>query len=175
MTLSKIRLSALAAIGLAGAMALTGNAYAGPKQDALLQTFVGEWTGASTLTGGEAPEDFSCRIIVKNGGSGKINYSGRCSLDRINLSVTGTIAYKDDLKAYRGVMQSNTAFRGEATGRARNGGVVFDFKQSGEHNGGMLTLNSRMELKGDAITIDFNVWIAESEMKLKTSVPFERL
>lgn len=175
MTLSNRWVRAAQAAALAGLVFMPGAALAGPKQDALLQSFVGDWSGTSTLQGGDEPEEFSCRILVKNGGYSKINYQGRCTLDRINLSVTGTIAYDDDERAFRGVMRSNTAFRGEATGRTRGSSVVFDFEQSGEHEGGMLTLDSKMTLNKDKITIDFNVWISDSDMKLSTTVPFDRL
>src|SRR5215475_6650679 len=49
---------AAAAIGLAA----TGPASAGPKEVALLSNYIGEWSGSSSLVGGEKPEPFSCRL-----------------------------------------------------------------------------------------------------------------
>jgi hypothetical protein len=149
-------------------------AMAGPQQDALLQSYAGTWRGEGLLEGGDEPETFSCRVDVKDGGKGKINYAGRCAVVGINLQVQGTIAYRDDKKRYEGVMTSNTEFKGVAIGRPRSGGVVFDFRGQEEREGNELTINSQMTLKKDKITIDFNVWVAESDVKMSTSVPFTR-
>ena len=93
----------------------------------------------------------------------------------MNLQVQGTIDYKDERRRYEGVMTSTTAFRGVAVGRPRGSNVVFDFKAQEKHQGSDLALDSRMTLKKDQIVIDFNVWIAESDVTLSTSVPFDRM
>ncbi|MBU1175102.1 MAG: hypothetical protein KKH72_06825 [Alphaproteobacteria bacterium] len=150
-------------------------AMAGPKQDALLQTYVGSWRGTGELKGGDEPEKFSCRVDVKDGGQGKINYAGRCAVVGMNLQVQGTIAYRDERNRYEGVMNSTTAFKGLAIGRPRGNTVVFDFRGQEKHEGSELTINSQMTLKKEQIVIDFNVWIAESDVKMSTSVPFDRV
>lgn len=164
----------LAVTALALMIGGPGAAIAGPQQDALLQSYVGSWTGTGELKGGDEPETFSCRVSVTDGGSGKISYVGRCFVVGMNLQVQGTIEYMDDKNRYEGVMTSTTAFRGVAIGRPRGGNVVFDFKAQEKHEGSDLTIDSSMTLKKEQIVIDFNVWIADSDVKLYTSVPFAR-
>src|SRR3569833_2942947 len=72
-----------------------GQAYAGPKEMAVLSNYIGELSGSSSLIGGETPEPFSCRLTINKGNQSKVNYAGRCTLTTMNLSVTGTIAFDD--------------------------------------------------------------------------------
>ncbi len=148
--------------------------FAGPQQAATLQSYIGNWRGSGLLEGGDEPEQFSCRIQVTDGTQGKINYQGRCGVAGINLAIYGTIDYNDDARRYEGVMNSNTEFKGLAIGRQRSSGIVFDFRGQEVRNGDELTINSKMTLKPESIVVEFNVWIADSEMKLSTLVPFER-
>lgn len=174
MTISKTW-QRFASIAILALLASAPNAaLAGAKQDALLQSYVGNWTGEGELKGGDEPEDFSCRVEVKDGGQGKINYAGRCAVVGINLRVQGTIAYRDERNRYEGVMSSNTEFKGVAIGKPRGNGVVFDFRGQEVREGNDVTINSQMTLRNDKITIDFNVWIADSDVKMSTTVPFER-
>ncbi len=165
---------ALAVSGLVLVAALPDVALAGPKQDTILQSYVGSWRGSGELVGGEEPEKFSCRNVIADGGQGKINYQGRCAVAGLNLSIYGTIKYNDDTSRYEGVMSSNTAFTGLAIGRQRGSKIVFDFKQQKQHEGEDLTIGSQITLEGDAYTVDFDVWIAGSDTKMSTSVPFKR-
>ena len=167
-------LKPLAAAGLVLLIGFPGIAMAGPTQSALLQSYIGSWRGAGLLSGGEEPENFSCRIQVTDGNQGKINYQGRCGVAGINLAIYGTIHYNDGKNRYEGVMNSNTEFKGLAIGRPRGNTIVFDFRGQEQREGNNLTINSQMSLKKDSIVVDFDVWIAESDIKLSTSVPFER-
>lgn len=166
-------LLAIAALTLAGN--LPDAALAGPKQDALLLSYVGNWRGAGLLVGGDEPEKFSCRNLIADGGQGKINYQGRCAVAGLNLGISGTVKYVDDLNRYEGVMTSTTNFKGLAIGRQRGSSIVFDFKQQEKHEGHDLTIGARLTLKtNDTYTVDFDVWIMDSDTKMSTSVPFER-
>ncbi len=165
----------LAISGLVVLAASTGPAVAGPKQDAQLISYVGNWRGAGELLGGEEPEKFTCRNVIANGGEGKINYQGRCAVAGLNLAISGTVKYNDDKNRYEGVMNSTTKFEGVAIGRQRGSNIVFDFKQQNQHEGHELSIGAKLTLKAnDTYTVDFDVWVKDSDVKMTTSVPFER-
>lgn len=158
-------------IGLAGA----GPVQAGPTEQALLASYVGNWRGESVLQGGDKPEPFRCRLSVSPGNSGKINYTGRCALVNMNLSVSGTIAYLDDKRQYEAVMTSNAGFSGTAVGRQRGNQIGFDLVQRQRDRGGNdMEIGSRLFLVGDSIVVEFQVEFNESGKVLTTSVPFSR-
>jgi hypothetical protein len=164
---------AIAAIVLTGS--LPDAALAGPRQDTLLQSYVGNWRGSGLLTGGDQPEKFSCRNQITDGGEGKINYNGRCAVAGLNLQLYGTVKYNDDANRYEGVMTSTTNFKGLAIGRQRGSSIVFDFKQQNLHEGHELTIGATLTLKpADTYTVDFDVWVMDSDTKMSTSVPFVR-
>jgi hypothetical protein len=153
---------------------LPNAALAGPTQDTLLLSYVGNWRGSGLLEGGDQAENFSCRNQITDGGQGKINYQGRCAVAGINLTIYGTIKYNDGAGRYEGVMNSNTEFQGVAIGRPRGNIIVFDFKDQKNREGHDLTIGSQITLRGDTYTVDFDVWIADSDTKMTTSVPFVR-
>lgn len=165
-------------LAISGLVLLASSAtpsFAGPKQDALLLSYVGNWRGSGELVGGEEPEKFSCRNVIGDGGSGQINYTGRCAVAGLNLNIYGTVKYNDATSRYEGVMNSSTKFEGAAIGRQRGSNIVFDFKQQNRHEGHDLTIGAKLTLKpNDTYTVDFDVWIADSDVKMSTSVPFKR-
>jgi len=163
---------ALALIGVIGA---AGPAFAGPTEEALLASYVGNWRGESTLQGGDKPEPFRCRLAVSPGNSGKINYTGRCALANMNLSVSGTIAYQDASKQYEAVMTSNAGYSGIAVGRQSGNQIGFDLADRQKDRGGNdMAIGSKLFLIGDSITVEFQVEFNESGKVLTTSVPFSR-
>ena len=109
--------SAIAAIVLAAGA--VSPALAGPTEVALLSNYIGEWSGAGVLQGGDSPEPFTCRLTIDKGNQAKINYAGRCTLVNMNLSVSGTIAYDDASRTYQAIMGSNAGFKGVAIGRVK--------------------------------------------------------
>jgi hypothetical protein len=158
------------AIGLAA-----GPVLAGPSELALLAGYVGNWRGESVLQGGDQPEPFRCRLAVSPGNSGKINYTGRCALINMNLSVSGTIAYLDDKAQYEAVMTSNAGFSGTAVGRQGGGEIGFDLVERQKDRGGNdVAIGSRIYLVGDSIRVDFQVEFNDSGQVLTASVPFSR-
>lgn len=161
------------AMVLAGLMAAPS--LAGPGEQALLASYVGNWRGESILQGGDKPEPFRCRLAVSPGNSGKINYTGRCTLVNMNLSVSGTIAYVDAKSQYEAVMTSNAGFSGTAVGRQGGNEIGFDLIERQKDRGGNdVAIGSRIFLVGDAIRVDFQVEFNDSGKLLTTSVPFSR-
>jgi len=174
--MTKMRLHAvasIAALALAGLMAAP--AQAGPVELELLTSYVGKWSGAGVLVGGEAPESFRCRLTVAKGNLEKINYSGRCTLINMNLSVAGTIAYNDASRRYQAVMSSNAGFTGQAVGLRRGNEISFDLSERQVDRGGNdVRIGSRIRLIGDSITVDFEVEFNQSGEVLTATVPFSR-
>jgi len=163
-------LAALVLLGLA-----TGPSLAGPNEEALLAGYVGNWRGESMLQGGDKPEPFRCRLSVSPGNSGKINYTGRCTLVNMNLSVSGTIGYIADKSQYEAVMTSNAGFSGTAVGRQSSKEIGFDLVERQKDRGGNdLQIGSRLFLVGDAIRVEFQVEFNDSGDVLTARVPFTR-
>ncbi|KKB77819.1 hypothetical protein VW35_14285 [Devosia soli] len=163
------------AVALIGLMGMAAPAFAGPTEEALLSSYVGSWRGESTLEGGEKPEPFRCRLSVSPGNAGKINYTGRCTLVNMNLSVSGTIAYQDASKQYEAVMTSNAGFSGIAVGRQRGNQIGFDLVERQKDRGGNdVEIGSRLFLIGNSITVEFQVEFNNSGDVLTASVPFAR-
>lgn len=151
-------------------------AQAGQAEVDLLSTYIGSWSGAGVLAGGKAPEPFRCRMIIAKGSQAKINYSGRCALVNMNLSVAGTIAYDDSNQRYQAAMSSNAGFTGYAVGRESGGQISFDLAQKQVDRGGNdVRIGSRIHLIKDSITVDFEVEFNNSGNVLTAVVPFARL
>lgn len=162
-----------AAVALLGLMAVPS--LAGPGEQALLASYVGNWRGESMLQGGDKPEPFRCRLAVTPGNSGKINYTGRCALVNMNLSVSGTIAYLDDKRQYEAVMTSNAGFSGTAVGQQGGNQIGFDLVERQRDRGGNdVAIGSRLFLVGDSIRVEFQVEFNNSGKVLTASVPFAR-
>ena len=161
---------AMVLVGLAAAPAM-----AGPGEQALLASYVGNWRGESILQGGDKPEPFRCRLAVTPGNSGKINYTGRCTLVNMNLSVSGTIGYADNNARYEAVMTSNAGFSGLAVGKQSGDEIGFDLVERQRDRGGNdVAIGSRIFLVGDSIRVEFQVEFNNSGRLLTTSVPFSR-
>ena len=154
---------------------LVAPAAAGQAEIDLLASYVGKWSGAGVLEGGKAPESFRCRLTIAKGNQAKINYSGRCTLVNMNLSVAGTIAYDDAARRYQAVMSSNAGFTGFAVGQQVGDTIAFDLAEKETDRGGNeVRIGSRITLTGDAITVDFEVEFNGSGQLLTASVPFAR-
>lgn len=157
------------------ALSFVGPASAGPAELNLLESYVGDWEGAGTLVGGEAPEPFRCRLTVAKGNQAKINYAGRCNLINMNLSVSGTIAFNDSTNRYEAAMSSNAGFTGKAVGRKQGNRISFDLAERQTDRGGNdVRIGSRILLIGDSIQVDFEVEFNNSGEVLTAAVPFSR-
>jgi hypothetical protein len=172
----RLRLHAVIAIllfALSGLVALP--AQSGPAELDRLTSYIGKWNGAGVLTGGKAPEAFRCRMTIAKGSQAKINYSGRCALVNMNLSVAGTIAFDDSMQRYQAVMSSNAGFTGYAVGREQDNEISFDLASKQVDRGGnTVRIGARIHLTGDTITVDFQVEFNNSGEILTAVVPFSR-
>lgn len=174
----------MARVGLRGAMAVVtimlSSFVASPAQSGqaeldLLTSFIGNWTGMGALIGGKMPEPFSCRLTVAKGKGTKINYTGRCTLINMNLSVAGTIAFNENAQRYEAVMSSNVGFTGYAIGRKLDGQISFDLTERRTDRGGNdVRIGAHISLIGGSITVDYEVEFNQSGEILTASVPFSR-
>lgn len=174
MTRMRLRVvTAMAALVLSSLVAAP--ARSGQVELDLLTSYIGKWSGAGVLVGGEAPESFRCRLTIAKGNQAKINYSGRCSLINMNLSVNGTIAFDDATRRYQAAMSSNAGFTGLAIGLQQGDQISFDLTEKQTDRGGNdVRIGSRIQLIADTITVDFEVEFNESGEVLTASVPFSR-
>jgi hypothetical protein len=161
------------------ALTMTGgmpSAYAGPTEVALLSNYIGEWSGAGVLQGGDKPEPFTCRLTVDKGNQAKINYAGRCTLVNMNLSVSGTIAYDDASRTFQAIMGSNAGYKGVAVGRVQGNKITFDLAQKESDKAGHpVKLGARITLVGsNSITVDYSVEFNNSGTVLTANVPFKK-
>jgi hypothetical protein len=171
--MTKKLLTAIAAMVLFGLSAMP--AQSGPAELDLLTSYIGSWRGAGVLVGGEKPESFRCRLTIAKGNQAKINYSGRCTLVNMNLSISGTIAFDDASQRYQAVMSSNAGFTGNAVGRKQGDRISFNLAEQQKDRGGNdVRIGSRINLTGSAITVDFEVEFNDSGDILTASVPFSR-
>lgn len=171
----KKRLRVAAAIATLLSFSLVAPAQAGAAEMDLLSSYIGNWSGAGALVGGEKPEPFSCRLEIKKGNQSKINYAGRCNLVNMPLSVTGTILFDDQARRYLAVMNSTAGFKGEAIGRQLGDRISFDLVERQKDRGGNdVRIGSKIQLVGDSVRVDFEVEFNNSGEVLTASVPFSR-
>lgn len=154
---------------------LIGPAFAGAAELDLLRSYTGKWSGAGVLVGGEQPQPFRCRMTIARGTQIKINYSGRCTLVNMNLSVAGTIAFNDATGRYEAAMSSNAGFTGYAVGTRHGDQVDFSLAQvSTDRRGSNVSIGARIHLVGGSITVDYQVEFNNSGNVMTAVVPFRR-
>jgi hypothetical protein len=175
MTKKPAHLAAIAALVLLTAGTALP-AYAGPNEVALLSNYIGAWSGAGVLEGGDAPQPFTCRLTIDKGNQAKINYAGRCTLVNMNLSVSGTIAYDDASHTYQAIMGSNAGFKGVAVGRVKGGTITFDLAQKEKDRAGnAVRLGAQIILiNNTSITVAYQVEFNDSGRILTATVPFSK-
>lgn len=150
-------------------------ALAGPAEEAFLESYVGNWRGAGALVGSDgSSESFTCRVAVTKGRAGRINYAGRCSVARLNLSVAGTIAYIDANRRYEAAMSSNATFAGTAVGRQQGERVVFDLRETEQDAEGRdMQVSAQVSIGGPAIGLGFSFVSADG--RSDATVDFSRM
>lgn len=81
------------------ALSATLPATAGPREQAVLQGYVGTWKGSSTVSGPMAgPVD--CTLTFTSGSAGKLSYAGNCEFGKGTTGFRGTVIYNDGAKRY---------------------------------------------------------------------------
>jgi hypothetical protein len=164
------------AAAMAGLLAATGAApaLAAPADVALLQSYIGDWSGTGVLIGANT-ETVRCRMSLTQGNQDKVNYSGRCTLAGTRLTVAGTMAYIEASKRFEAAMSSNATFTGVAIGQKRGSGLVFNLRERDKDEEGKdLSISAQISLKDDAIEVAFEVVYVESGDSLRAEVPFSR-
>ena len=166
----------LRAVALAGlfvsAVAVAAPAQAAPEDVALLQSYIGDWSGRGVFET-QNPETVVCRLSLTQGNADKVNYRGRCAVAGTNLSINGTLAYIND--HFEAAMTSNAKFSGVAVGRRQGNGVVFNLQEQGEDDqGNPMNLSATFTLANGAINVAFNVVDNETGATYRANVPFSR-
>lgn len=147
---------------------------AGPAEDSLLQSYIGDWRGRGVLVGADT-ETVVCRLSLTAGNGGKVNYNGRCSLAGTQLSVAGTMAYIEASRRFEAVMSSNATFSGTAIGQKRGSNLIFNLRERDEDEKGKeLAISSQIHLASDVIDVVFDVIYVENGDSLRAEVPFTR-
>lgn len=81
------------------ALAASLPAVAGPREQAVLESYVGTWKGKSVVTGPMAgPVD--CTLTFTSGSGGKLSYSGNCEFGKGTTAFRGTMIYNEGAKRY---------------------------------------------------------------------------
>jgi hypothetical protein len=168
------RVGAVTGLALAGMVAVSAPALAGPAEVKLLESYLGTWQGRGVLTGAEK-ETVVCRMTIAKGNGDKVNYNGRCAMAGTTVSVNGTLAYIDARKRFEAAMTTNAGFSGLAIGKKSGAGIVFDLKEKAEdESGNDLDITASITLVPERMDVDFGVVFISSGDSIKASIPFTK-
>ena len=132
-----------------------GVAKAAPADVALLQSYVGNYTGQGKMTDATGPETVRCRLSLQSAPGGKIIYTGRCSIAGGNFAMTGAMVFNGD--HYEAAMSSSAGVLQTIIGQKLHGGVTFSSTQKDPTGGQDRTISSTMSLISGAIQVVFKV------------------
>jgi hypothetical protein len=167
---------AAAVAGLvAAAMAAPAPALAGPAELALLESYIGSWSGRGELVGAER-ETVVCKLDITKGNQQRVNYVGRCAVAGRTLSVRGTMAYFDESRRFEAAMSTNIGFTpAPAVGRKDGNGILFNLRERGtDDEGNNMTVDSSMLFRPTTITVQLNITFNDSGDTIRASVPFTK-
>ncbi len=165
------RAAAFAGLAVAGTIAASP-ASAGSNEIALLESYIGSWSGRGQLTGAQS-ETVVCKLTINPATGDKVNYSGRCAVAGNTMSVKGTLAYVDANRRFEAAMTTNVGYSGLAIGRRSGENVVFNMRETGaDEEGRAVTVTAAITLNPAKITVDFTVVFNDSGESMKASVPF---
>lgn len=148
-------------------------ALAAPDDMALLRSYLGEWQGKGTLTGADI-YPMRCQLSLLEGNAGRVNYSGRCHVEGVNLSLNGSLAYIEKLRRFEAAMTTNAAFSGVAIGQKRGETLVFNLNERDRAEGKDLTITARIVLDRGGIEVEFYAVYDQTGENLRAQVPFSR-
>jgi hypothetical protein len=169
-----MRAAAIAAV--IGAAVVMPALAADAPEIAALKEYLGTWNGKGTISGAQT-QDVSCKMSLSAGNGGKLNYTGRCNLAGVQLSITGTIAWVEANNRYEAVMNSGIGgFRGVAIGKASGANIVFDLKQRADDNeGNDISIDAKVVLSNKTkMSVDFNATFNDSGDSIHAKVPFAK-
>jgi hypothetical protein len=165
------RAAAFAGLALAGMVAALP-VMAGPAEVALLESYVGSWSGRGEVTGARS-ETLVCKLTIKPGTGEKVNFSGRCAVAGATMSVNGTMLYVDANRRFEAAMTATGGYTGVAVGKRSGDNVVFNLREKGaDDEGRALTVVASITLNAAKITVDFKVTFNDSGETMQASVPF---
>jgi hypothetical protein len=166
------RAVAFAGLSILGVLAV-GPVLAGPAEVALLESYVGSWSGRGTLVAQDR-ETVVCRLAIKKGNDNKINLSGKCGMAGTQVGVTGTIAYVDANRRFEAAMRMSS-FSGTAAGQRQGDSIVFDLKERNKDDkGNDLTIDADMSIGPSSIDVRFEVVFAANGRSISATIPFTK-
>lgn len=128
-------------------------ALAGPKENAVLASYAGSWTGKGNVTGMQTGK-VSCRLTFKPVSSGALSYSGRCSFGAMaQQTFRGTVSYNDAKNRYE-ASSSAQGIQTTAIGKKSGGGMTFTSEGMDTRYG---SASSTMAFAGAAIKLNFKL------------------
>jgi len=127
-------------------------AMAGPKEQAVLQSYVGTWKGSSTVSGPMAgPVD--CSLKFTSGSGGKLSYAGNCEFGKGTTAFRGTMIYNDGAKRYE-TAGSGQGVSVNGFGKASGSSITFAVSNLETSYG---VASSTMVLAGSSIKLQFKL------------------
>jgi len=143
------------------------------SEAAMLQSYVGNYTGGGVLAGGTTPQTVKCRLNIQSTGPAVLDYTGRCTSGGAGFSMTGIISFAGG--KFTAAMSSSTlGITATVAGQKRGDGVVFASKQNVTMQGTARAVTSTMALAGGTIRIDFSATDAKTGKTTSGSIPFTR-
>jgi hypothetical protein len=167
---------AAAVAGLVSASVIApAPSFAGPAELALLESYIGGWSGRGQLVGAET-ETVVCKLDITKGNQQRVNYAGRCAVAGRTLAVRGTMAYFDESRRFEAAMSSNIGFKpAPAIGRKDGNGILFNLRERGEdEEGNDMTIVASMLFRPTTITVNIDITFNDSGDTLRASVPFTK-
>lgn len=165
-------------VALLGILVLTSAggvwpAFAAPADVALLNSYVGNYSGSGSLSGPH-PDRIKCRMVLQTGNANKVNYTGRCSVASATFSLVGTMAFIDSKNQFEAAMSSSAGVSGVAIGHRQSGGVIFSLKQHDTSDGNDRTISSSLALSGGTLKVDFTLVDTKTGDVTSGVIPFAR-
>jgi hypothetical protein len=159
-------------VALLAPLAFPAGAVAASSDAAILQAYVGSYSGTGTMTGQNAGT-VRCRLLFRPASATSVNYTGRCSSGGADISMNGVITAANG--RVRAAMSGSDGLSSTVTGVRRDGGIVFASRQRVNIRGDDRTVTSTMTLANGAIRVDFSALDNKTGKQTTGSIPFTRL
>lgn len=127
-------------------------ATAGPKEQALLKSYVGTWGGSGQVTGPMAgPVD--CKLKFTSGSNNKLTYTGACKFGKGQTDFRGTLIYNEGSKRYE-TAGSGQGVAVSGVGKVSGGNITFSVSNLETSYG---IASSTMVFAGSSIKLSFKL------------------